>query len=106
MQHWDKSKDEKRDLITRQTNKRKSTAKWCKGKAGVEHTPEIVVNHNFTARLRACEWRPVYTRRTGIVQVWKWHYSCVHALQCTSCGKYIEWIVAPEQCPDFKPREE
>jgi len=101
---WDKTKDELREQTIRQTNKRKKTAKWCKGKVGVEHVTEIVINHNYAARRQVCEWRPIYTRRTGIVQVWKWHYSCLHSLQCTNCGKYVEYYLKPEQCPVFVPR--
>ena len=103
---WDKTKDELREQTIRQTNKRKKTAKWCKGKVGVEHVTEIVVNHNYTAMHRGCEWRTLYMRRSGIVQVWKWHYSCIHSLQCVNCGKYVEYYLDPEQCPDWKPREE
>ena len=100
---WDKTKDELREQTIRQTNKRKKTAKWCKGKVGVEHVTEIVINHTMVHAV-PCQWRPLYTRRTGIVQVWKWHYSCLHSLQCTNCGKYVEYYLKPEQCPVFVPR--
>lgn len=106
MQHWDKSKDEKRDAITRQTNKRKSTAKWCKGKVGVEHQPELVINHNMT-HLKPCSWRVLYRFRGGEREVWRWLYYCKHSYKCTNCGKYTEvWLKNKEECPDFTPREE
>ena len=103
---WDKTKDELREETTRQVNKKKKTAKWCRGKVGVEHVTEIVVNHNYNHRRQVCEWRPIYMRRTGIVQVWKWHYSCLHSLKCTNCGKYTEYFLKPEQCPGYVPRPE
>ena len=106
MMAWDKTKDELRQETARTASKKKKTAKWCKGKVGVEHVTEIVVNHNYSGRMRVCEWRPIYYRKTGIVQVWKWHYSCVHAEQCVNCGKYVEWSVAPEKCPNYIPRED
>lgn len=103
---WDKTKDELRQETIRQTNKRKKTGKWCRGKVGVPHVSEIVVNHNYSAGLQVCEWRQSYLRRGGVVQVWRWYYSCVHALRCTNCGKYVEWRVEPEQCPVFVPKPE
>jgi hypothetical protein len=104
MQHWDKSKDEKRDAIVRQTNKRKSTAKWCKGKEGREHVTEIVLNHNLVSFKRPCGWRDIWTRRGGERVLWKVTYSCRHSLQCVNCGKYVVYYLQPEQCPDFKPK--
>ena len=101
---WDKSKDELREQVIWQTNKRKKTAKWCKGKVGVEHVTEIVVNHNYSRP--TCGWRPIYTRRTGIVQIWRWHYSCIHSRKCTTCGKYVEYYIDAEECPQFVPRPE
>lgn len=91
--------------MTRQTNKRKSTAKWCKGKVGVEHEPELVVNHNIV-RL-SCGWRMLYRWRGGAREVWRWHYSCIHSYRCTNCGKYTEYYLKNvEECPDFKPQPE
>jgi hypothetical protein len=101
---WDKTKDELRDQVVRQTNKRKSTAKWCKGKVGREHVTELVLNHSMLSFKKECGWRPIYTRRTGIVQLWRWQYSCRHSVQCINCGKYTEYFLKPGQCPDFTPK--
>ncbi|HEX9229699.1 MAG TPA: hypothetical protein VF885_24140 [Arthrobacter sp.] len=102
---WDKTKDELREQTIRQTNKRKKTAKWCRGKVGVEHVTETVVNHNYSPD-RACGWRQLYRFRNGERQVWRWHYSCKHAVKCVNCGKYTETFLKPEQCPDFVPGPE
>ncbi len=105
--HWDKSKDEKRDVMTRQTNKRKSTAKWCRGKVGVVHTPELVVNHNYNP-VMVCKWFGIYysfARRDEGPK--RWRYSCRHSYKCTNCGKYTEYYLKNiEECPDFKPQPE
>lgn len=85
-------------------NKKKKTAKWCKGKVGIEHVTEIVINHNFNGKLRVCDWRRIWTRRGGVVQLWRWQYSCVHARKCVNCGKYVDWRVDPEECPGYKPQ--
>jgi hypothetical protein len=102
---WDKTKDELRQETIRQTNKRKKTGKWCRGKVGVEHTPEIVVNHSWTAR--SCSWYPLYfsfKRRDEGPRGWR--YACRHSLRCTSCGKYVETFLGVEQCPDAYPSPE
>ena len=99
---WDKSKDELRDQVVRQTNKRKSTAKWCKGKVGREHVTEIVVNHNYSRP--SCGWREIMGWRNGQRFHWKWHYSCIHSRKCITCGKYTESYLDPGECPQFTPK--
>lgn len=103
---WDKRKDELRDQVVRQTNVRKKTGHWCKGKVGREHEPELVVNHNWTHR-SGCSWRELMYWRGGERHHWKWQYSCWHSYRCKSCGKYTEWTLKnKEECPDFKPKPE
>lgn len=103
---WEKSKDELREEFSRQVNKRKPTKQWCKGKVGREHTPELVVNHNYNP-LRKCGWREVMYWRNGERHHWRWHYSCIHSYRCTTCGKYTEdWLKNKEECPDFVPQPE
>jgi hypothetical protein len=94
----EKSKDDLlQDEPLRHTNRRKKTGRWCKGKVGVEHTPELVVNHN----------RELYRWRNGAREVWRWHYSCKHSYRCTTCGKYTEYFLKnAEECPDFTPQPE
>lgn len=102
--HWDKSKDEKLEVVSRQTNKKKSTARWCKGKVGREHVTAIVLNHNYTAR-QGCKWYPIYysyARRDEGPKDWR--YWCRHSAKCINCGKYVEYFLEPEQCPTFKPK--
>jgi hypothetical protein len=97
-------KDELRDAFTRQVNKRKSTAKWCKGKVGREHTPELVLNHNISRW--SCGWRTHRFWRQGQWTQAPYRYSCWHAYRCTTCGKYTEYALKNvEECPDYKPLE-
>lgn len=99
---WDKTKDELREEFSRQVNKRKSTAKWCKGKVGREHDPELVINHNFT--WSGCRWN---TSRFWSQKTWNegpWRYSCRHAYRCKGCGKYTEYVLKDvTQCPEYGP---
>jgi len=115
---WEKSKDDLREEFSRQVNKRKPTAKWCKGKEGREHTPELVINHNYVEPVQlpdteikakfACRWYPIYysymRRDEGPKE---WRYSCRHSYRCTACGKYTEYYLKNiEECPDFHPKPE
>ena len=103
MQNWDKSKDEKLEVVSRQHNKKKKTGRWCKGKVGVEHVTELVINHNMT-RI-TCKWYPIYhsyfRRDEGPKD---YRYNCMHALKCVNCGKYVKYFIAPELCPDATPK--
>lgn len=104
--NWDKSKDDLREELSRQVNKRKPTAKWCKGKIGREHEPELVLNHNWTSRT-TCGWRDLMMWRGGERVHWKWQYSCYHSMQCKNCGKYTEWTLKnKDDCPDYTPNPE
>lgn len=104
---WDKSKDELRDQVVRQTNVRKKTGHWCKGKVGKEHDVELIINHNYSATWMGCKWTELMAWRNGERSHWKWHYHCRHSYRCKSCGKYTEWTLKnKEECPDFKPKPE
>ena len=85
-------------------NKKKSTARWCRGKAGVEHVTEIVVNHNFL-NYAGCKWFAVWRRVEGEFRAvnFKWH--CRHSERCVNCGKYVTYFLPEQQCPDWKPLE-
>ena len=103
---YEKRKDDLQQETIRTTNRRKKTGRWCKGKVGVEHTPELVVNHTMT-HLKECGWREIMRWRNGERGHWRWHYSCKHSYRCTNCGKYTEvWLKNVEECPDYKPQPE
>lgn len=103
----EKRKDDLREEVARTGNKKKSTAKWCKGKIGVEHVTELVVNHNISWR-KACKWYPLYfsydRRDEGPKE---WRYTCLHSYRCINCGKYTEYFLKNvEECPNYTPKPE
>jgi hypothetical protein len=99
--HWNESEPG----VARTMNKKKKTARWCRGKVGVEHVTELVVNHNYT-QTRPCGWFPLYRRQAGVVRVYSWRWHCRHSLKCVNCGKYVVYFVPAEQCPLYTPRAE
>lgn len=105
---WDKRKDDLREDVIRQTNKRKKTGRWCRGKVGTEHVTEIVVNHNWSVKT-TCGWQALYHYRSWDgrdKELVRWHYSCRHSLKCTNCGKYVVYFLKSDMCPDYSPLEE
>lgn len=96
MQDW----NERGPRTARTMNRKKKTAKWCKGKQGVEHVPEVVVNHNL--QNRECKWFTTYLWRGGKrAEPWRTFWSCSHATRCANCGKYINYLGLGEDCPDY-----
>lgn len=75
--------------------KRKNTKRWCKGKEGREHIPEIVWAKWDIGR--GCEPRPAYMSM--------WFYGdgpwvCRHQEVCGVCGKVLQFLLDPKLCPD------
>ena len=102
---WEKRKDELREETARTYNAKKKTGKWCRGKVGVPHVTETVINHNWSNRTRLCGWYPLYysyLRRDEGPKDYR--YTCLHSLRCTNCGKYVEYFLKPEQCPNATPK--
>lgn len=77
----------------RQALKKKDTRRWCRGKVGVEHTPEIVMGQSWG---KACSRGGHYDRQT---QTWNADvvWVCYHVQSCTGCGKHLETVV---ECPE------
>lgn len=76
---------------------RKDTRRWCKGKPGREHVPEIV-------------FRPWYGRACHALDPGHWlnfsgsDWHCEHREACSRCGKILReaWKLAREECPDWR----
>lgn len=85
---------------------KKDTKRWCKGKVGREHTPETVRHHYYSAPLFAskpCRWQEYWEWRSGEkvkLRDTRWH--CYHAIQCSTCGKYLDTWLTTDQCPDYE----
>ena len=95
--------NEREPREARTMNRKKKTGKWCKGKAGVEHVTEIVVNHNVVRP--SCQWVRTWLYRSMQgpgVHTWRW--SCSHATRCVNCGKYIQYLGLGKDCPDYVER--
>lgn len=71
---------------------RKDRKRWCKGRVGREHTPELVVHHAYTSTMMQCH-------KTN----WTWsdRWLCRHAYRCTTCGKYTKTWLSREECPTW-----
>jgi hypothetical protein len=93
---------------------RKDRRRWCRGKIGIEHTPEIKWSKYhlyWTARgrpdLAACHWFVTYTMqglgaaRHPVPDGRYW--SCHHERTCTSCGKILNPSLTTS-CPDYPER--
>lgn len=72
---------------------RKDTRRWCHGKEGREHAPEIVYHGLYG---RACKWEESWSS-DGI----RWR--CEHRETCANCGKTIResWQLAAGECPAY-----
>lgn len=85
---------------------RKNTKRWCKGKVGRDHTPEVVRHHYYAAPLFAdkpCHWQEHWSYRAGErIKLRDTRWSCYHAIKCTTCGKYLEQWPPKDMCPDWK----
>lgn len=89
--------------------KKKKTRRWCKGKVGVEHRPEIVIDErtkqwrsDFGSR-PAC-YRPDWLVKGGRAgrRPMTWSWLCSHVERCTVCGKILEHSLGT-RCPDYTP---
>lgn len=90
---------------------RKNTRRWCKGRPGREHTPEIAVPDNRLGLRDKCGW---YDLRIGGLTTAS--YYCQHVERCAACGKVLRrhygWLpgykllpgeLAATDCPDYTP---
>lgn len=68
---------------------RKDLDRWCKGKEGVDHDVEVVLD-SVVASMAECH--KVKT---------KW--ICVHSKKCVVCDRVIvhPWKMAKEECPCY-----
>ena len=71
---------------------RKNTRRWCKGKPGREHTPQIQLDPTLAFLSMPCS----DDRFPG----------CKHHLVCATCGKVLApslQRIVQDQCPDLHP---
>ena len=82
------------------TLKRKNTAKWCRGKQGVEHIPAIVPNSDFLNQLKLKDCLEFAKRSNGQSG------TCLHRIECTVCSKILTQFLPIEECPDLNPHNQ
>jgi hypothetical protein len=77
----------------RPPSRRKSTKRWCRGKVGREHQPEMILDQRRLGGYWGLRCRPFGYDLPGVPN---WH--CMHIVVCTECGKILDH--RPE-CPDM-----
>lgn len=110
MSGWDDEPrlDERRASApdTPKYGKKKNTRRWCKGKVGVEHQAEIVLDERtVTWRTNNGDrppcYRPDWATKTRMGQRSKfWSWMCSHIEVCTVCGKILEHVL-DDRCPNY-----
>jgi hypothetical protein len=84
---------------TRSHRARKDRKRWCRGKPGVEHTPEVVVaaaGWMRSAYVKKCHRPPWKTTSGRPLMVW----ICNHQEVCTGCGRILRAGFGKD-CPDY-----
>lgn len=84
----------------------KDTRRWCKGKPGREHQPEIILpqvgwqtgNCKWLGRH---DWRLIRQGRDDEATTVGW--ACYHEERCSECGKVLRnrWELRPRECPAY-----
>jgi hypothetical protein len=87
------------DRVERRPRGRKDRARWCRGKVGVEHIPEVTKPSGW--RAKTCAPRP------GWSKLIKFHdprgdWWCWHRITCATCGKVLvdQDRFPADRCPD------
>lgn len=78
---------------------RKDRRRWCRGKVGVEHVPQIAEG-KYLSRKNRCQWRISYSRHFDFT------WWCRHERHCVNCGKILDPTVPRAECPEIRPRPE
>jgi hypothetical protein len=78
---------------------KKNTKKWCKGKIGLEHDPEIKPSSMYNYWKTSDPERPACRKPTWVG--WHREWMCWHVRACRRCGKILDPFLSKEECPDF-----
>jgi hypothetical protein len=92
----DRRNPDDRGYRSRRPKARKDTKRWCRGKVGVEHTPEIQSDRRGLGPY-PCRVPPDWAR-------WRSTWWCHHVERCSECGKILRHSLNVGECPDY-PRE-
>lgn len=83
--------------VTGRPKARKDTRRWCRGKVGVEHVPEVTAGHWALSLGRRCHRSEEWSLRLWPDRPW----ACVHQRSCASCGKVLVPTLPWRECPDL-----
>lgn len=73
---------------------KKDTKKWCKGKVGREHVPELT--KQSWANDRTCAPPERWMLQLMPTRNWR----CYHQWVCANCGKVLDRWLPARDCPD------
>lgn len=80
----------------------KDTKRWCKGKVGVEHDPEMTMEGRpSNIKCARLQWHSWWARREDVDP----HWHCWHRERCRRCGKITNHFPLSSRCPDYVPVE-
>lgn len=99
--NWDAKYDpDAREHRERPQRRKKNTRRWCKGKVGREHVPQIEFDHRYRTK---CGPPPAWARRI----IWTHDWWCHHIEVCVNCRKHLRdgWQLKNEECPDYPVRD-
>jgi hypothetical protein len=90
------------DVPPRRRAHKKNTRRWCKGKVGREHVPQITGDRRWLS-LGSCRPAPDWWPKV------KWrknNWDCRHREVCVKCGKVLRegYELAPQECPVWRQR--
>lgn len=103
--NWERRRDDPdapHNQERRASPAKKNTKRWCRGKRGVEHVPEMVLGLGIGGGDRC--YRRSFTafyREPGDDGYW-W---CSHRERCANCGKVLNHFPPARLCPDYVPPE-
>lgn len=98
---WSRRRDDVRARWNRPRSApaRKDRRRWCRGKVGVEHQSEVVLDPQWgrvCRESRIGKWEQHTSYKTWVTV--GSHWSCCHIEQCVECGKKLRHLT-PEECP-------
>lgn len=91
--------EQERERRPKVSRKRKDTARWCRGKVGREHVPQV-----RQAQWASWLWSKGKTCYRHENSTWldrEQHWVCYHELACESCGKILQHHLPYWSCPLF-----
>lgn len=103
---WDDRIDEQRAAAPEEPKhrSRKDRRRWCRGKVGVEHVPEITLGRSFYLTSRSEQGQPLCYRWPDFIPVRRLrldpYWACAHQQRCSECGRILRRNLGRD-CPEY-----